>query len=216
MKTFAFFILASLFSSYSFSQDTLYTTDGSVLAGRVTEINQDAIKYKKSSNPDGPVYVLNKSDIVLIEYQNGSKEVFKKTAGSMDASTANSNTNNNNNNNNDGVYANPGPAVNVIVGGSPYAGYNSWGWGGWGGGFGWGGWGGWGFNRGWGGWGGGWGRSYGYNRVYAHRGFGGYGRGYHYGGGYHSGGGGGGFGGGHYGGGGHFGGGHGGGGGHHR
>lgn len=58
------------------AQDTIYTRNGSVINGKVAEITQAEIKYKKASNPDGPVYSMGKEDVVLIHYRNGSKDVF--------------------------------------------------------------------------------------------------------------------------------------------
>ena len=166
MKTIQCLIIAFLFSTRLFSQDTLYTKEGNLLAGKVMEITKDDIKYKRASNPDGPMYVISKSDVVMIEYKNGAKDVFSKPANTNDANTqANNNNNNNLNYSQSGntVYVTPRPTVNVVVGGSPYFGYNPWGW-----------------SRGWG-WGGGY-RSYGSYRGY-HGGYGGYhgGGGGHYG-----------------------------------
>lgn len=47
-----------------------------MIPAKVYEISQSEIKYKKATNPDGPLYVAGKNDIALIEYSNGSKEVF--------------------------------------------------------------------------------------------------------------------------------------------
>jgi len=125
MKTFGLFILIAIFSFAGFSQDTLYTTGGKVITGKVTEISQTEIKYKSASNPDGPLYVIDKSTIVLIEYKNGSKDVFQNS------STNSSNTNSDNStqgNNNSSNYVTRRPSFNIIVGPTPFF---AWG-GGWG------------------------------------------------------------------------------------
>ena len=53
------------------------------------------IKYKKFENPDGPSYSILKSDVLLIKYENGNKDVFNAenlseqdlfTQGKLDAS----------------------------------------------------------------------------------------------------------------------------------
>ncbi len=130
MKTSALLLVAFLLSTRLFSQDTLYTTEGNVIQGKVTEITKDDIKYKKASNPDGPIYIISKSDVVVIEYKNGVKDVFSKPSGNNEInnqSQANNNTNYPQSGN--PVYINPRPAVNIVVGAAPFFGYRPWGWG---------------------------------------------------------------------------------------
>ncbi|MBQ9672097.1 MAG: hypothetical protein IJV34_04510 [Prevotella sp.] len=50
--------------------------DGSIIQSKVTEVNSDNIKYKKFSNPDGPVYTISKAEILAINYENGDKDTF--------------------------------------------------------------------------------------------------------------------------------------------
>ena len=45
---------------------------------KVLEITSAEIKYKKGSNPDGPTYSIAKSDVFMIKYANGEKEVFEQ------------------------------------------------------------------------------------------------------------------------------------------
>ena len=59
------------------AQDTIYTRNGEVIPAKVYEITATEIKYKKPSNPDGPLYVTSKEDVAVIEYKNGSKDVFQ-------------------------------------------------------------------------------------------------------------------------------------------
>jgi hypothetical protein len=61
---------------YSYSQDKIRTLSGEVINANVLEISKDDVSYKKSSNPDGPVYILKKKEINSIIYQNGETEVF--------------------------------------------------------------------------------------------------------------------------------------------
>jgi hypothetical protein len=72
-----------LFAHMAYSQDILYTTAGSKLKGRVTEINLKDIKYKDFSNLDGPTYVIAKTDIVLIQYSNGTTEVINDNPNTL-------------------------------------------------------------------------------------------------------------------------------------
>jgi hypothetical protein len=77
MRLLVFILFITFLSAKSaFSQDVLYTTAGSKLLAKVTEINLKDIKYKDFNNVEGPTYVISKSDIVLIQYSNGVTEVI--------------------------------------------------------------------------------------------------------------------------------------------
>jgi len=175
MKTLSIAALLMIISLSAFSQDTLITRNGEIIPAKVYEITQTDIKYKKPSNPNGPLYTISKDDVAVIEYKNGSKDVFPYQGQSQTAQQAADNTNSNNNasaapqvSNNYYGNPNPRPNVNVVLGmgggyggfGMPYYGM----------GMGWGGYGGWGrpyYGGGWGGYRGGWG-------GYHHGGWGGY------------------------------------------
>lgn len=75
-----FFILISLGLMINLkAQDQLFKKDGSRLLVRVSEVTPDEVKYKPYSNLNGPVYVVDKSNIVLIIYENGTSEVINST-----------------------------------------------------------------------------------------------------------------------------------------
>lgn len=117
------FILSGIFSFGSFAQDTLYTTKGKIITGQVIEITPQEIKYKRAANPNGPLYVVDKTDIVLIHYKNGTKDVFENS------DEINSNNPQNNSNDNT-VVVDRRPRVNVIVGAPlPYFAWGGLGWG---------------------------------------------------------------------------------------
>lgn len=65
------------------AQDVMYKMDGEQIEVKVLEVSPTEIKYKLTSNVDGPTYVLPKKEIYMLEYANGSKEVFgaKSVAG---------------------------------------------------------------------------------------------------------------------------------------
>lgn len=74
-QLFAFFVM--LFSaSILCAQDIITLRTGETINGKVTEVGTTEIRYYKSDNIDGPVYITNKSDIVQITYSNGTKDVF--------------------------------------------------------------------------------------------------------------------------------------------
>lgn len=76
-----FFILLSLlcFHVSVFSQDMITLKSGEDIKCKVTEVGISEIAYMKFDNPEGPVYKISKSDVLLIVYANGSKDVFAKT-----------------------------------------------------------------------------------------------------------------------------------------
>jgi len=68
-----FFILCS---STVFAQDVIVKKDGSTILAKVLEVSIDNIKYKKHSNQNGPTYTIAKSEILVINYENGEKDNF--------------------------------------------------------------------------------------------------------------------------------------------
>jgi len=48
------------------AQDTIYTKSGSAIPAKVFEVTQHEIRYQKSTNLDGPVYTIDKSNVSLI------------------------------------------------------------------------------------------------------------------------------------------------------
>jgi hypothetical protein len=54
--------------------DTIVLSSGSVLLGKVEEIGQTEIKYRKCDNLNGPLISILKSDIRLIKYSNGTHD----------------------------------------------------------------------------------------------------------------------------------------------
>lgn len=59
--------------------DLIIFKNGDELKSKVIEINEREIKYKRCDNLDGPLITVNKSDVFMIKYSNGTKEVFKDT-----------------------------------------------------------------------------------------------------------------------------------------
>ena len=62
------------------SCDVLLFKDGSEVQGKVIEINPTHIKYKRCDLLDGPLYTVKKSDVFMVKYSNGVREVIKEEA----------------------------------------------------------------------------------------------------------------------------------------
>jgi len=60
-----------------FAQDVITKTDGTEIQATVTQIGTNEIKYIRYGTT-APVYTLLKSDIFMIKYEDGTKDVFKK------------------------------------------------------------------------------------------------------------------------------------------
>lgn len=62
------------------SCDILVYNDGSEIQARVKEISSSEIKYKRCDAPDGPIYISKTSELFMIKYANGTREVIKHEA----------------------------------------------------------------------------------------------------------------------------------------
>jgi hypothetical protein len=73
-----FSILFSLFSRQTFSQecDVIVLKTGEEITSQVLEIRLSEIAYKKCDFTSGPTYVLLKTDVFMIKYKNGQKELI--------------------------------------------------------------------------------------------------------------------------------------------
>jgi len=65
-------------SATMFAQDVITLKNGDDIKAIVQEIGTDEVKYKKFDNPNGPNYTLKKAEILIIRYENGSKDVFSE------------------------------------------------------------------------------------------------------------------------------------------
>ena len=62
-----------------FAQDVIVKKDGSTILSKVLEVNTADIKYKKFSNPNGPIYTIRKAELLSINYENGDKDTFDRS-----------------------------------------------------------------------------------------------------------------------------------------
>lgn len=73
-----FIIISLLFvAGIAMAQDVIVKKDGSTIPSKVEEINNTDIKYKKWGNLDGPLYSISRTEVVVINYQNGEIEVIQ-------------------------------------------------------------------------------------------------------------------------------------------
>ena len=75
-NTFAILFALIVFIPVVKSQDLITKKTGEDISSKVVEINLNEVKYKKWDNQDGPLISISKSDILMIRYQNGTKDLF--------------------------------------------------------------------------------------------------------------------------------------------
>lgn len=78
-------LATSLCAIVANAQDVIIFRNGEETEVKVEEITPNEVKYKKTSNPDGPSYIFNKDDIFMIKYKNGEKDVFAPESNDIQA-----------------------------------------------------------------------------------------------------------------------------------
>lgn len=76
MKRLFFLLLPVLVVPAAVAQDVNILKTGENINGKVSKVGINEIKYYKTTNPTGPVYVSSKADVTQVLYTNGGKDVF--------------------------------------------------------------------------------------------------------------------------------------------
>ncbi len=58
------------------AQDVIVMRDGSLIQAKVERVTKNEIVYRKASNPNGPQYTVEISEVLAINYENGEKDSF--------------------------------------------------------------------------------------------------------------------------------------------
>jgi len=77
-RKFEILIICLFFIPILHAQDVIFIKDGSEIKCKVVEIEDVSVKYKKLDQQDGPFRNINKADIFMIIYEDGTREVFAK------------------------------------------------------------------------------------------------------------------------------------------
>lgn len=83
---FTFFILMSVLSV--FGQDVIIKKNGEEIKGKVKTVSDTEVEYIAANNPDGPVYKVSKTNLVMIIYANGVKDIFTTADPSLPKSAS--------------------------------------------------------------------------------------------------------------------------------
>ena len=73
------FIGAFIISLNLIAQDVITTKKGEDIFSKVIEITLNEVKYRKQDNLSGPLISILKSDVIMIRYENGSKDIFNQS-----------------------------------------------------------------------------------------------------------------------------------------
>lgn len=77
MKRISFLFTLCFATICMFAQDVIITTDEQKIEAKILEVSTKEVRYKKASNPDGPIFILESTKIATIIYENGDVQVFK-------------------------------------------------------------------------------------------------------------------------------------------
>ena len=77
------------FSLLACADDVIALRNGDIINAVVSDITNTEIKYKKASNPKGPTYTIDKSEVLSIKYANGEIDKFEATKGNTSEATTN-------------------------------------------------------------------------------------------------------------------------------
>jgi hypothetical protein len=70
-------LLAGLLTTtLGYAQDNIILRNGEEIPAKVLEVSPTELKYRKTANPDGPIYISPVRDVLLIKYANGTKDVM--------------------------------------------------------------------------------------------------------------------------------------------
>jgi len=83
MKKQLFILTLIGLTTFTKAQDQLFKKDNSKLLVKITEVSPDEIKYKLYNNLNGPTYVVLKSEVSLLIYENGQYEVINSSPASV-------------------------------------------------------------------------------------------------------------------------------------
>ncbi|MBQ6047019.1 MAG: hypothetical protein IJL38_05265 [Bacteroidales bacterium] len=77
-KLYFFFVILFFAAVSSYAQDTIVFRNGDEVQAKILEVSDTEMKYYLWDNLNGPVYKKNISDIFMVKYSSGYKEVYDK------------------------------------------------------------------------------------------------------------------------------------------
>ena len=76
--SYASFPVVNQLTTYSILNecDNIILKDGKEISAKIIEVTPELIKYKKCENQDGPLISIYKSEILMLRYADGSKDIL--------------------------------------------------------------------------------------------------------------------------------------------
>ena len=78
-KHFITLFLLIMISTIGYSQDILTKKNGEDIQAKVLEVTTGEVKYKKFDNQSGPTFTILKSELLMVRYENGTKDIFSES-----------------------------------------------------------------------------------------------------------------------------------------
>jgi len=69
-------------ATFLFAQDIIVLKNGLEIKGKVLEITPTTIEYKKFDDPDGPTMLVPKSDVSMVKYHDGTRDLLEGKSSS--------------------------------------------------------------------------------------------------------------------------------------
>jgi hypothetical protein len=77
VERFSTLLLLFLIAGFSAcAQDIIITRVGDDISAKVMEVGTTEIRYRKFTNLEGPVYTILRTDVIKIQYENGTEDIF--------------------------------------------------------------------------------------------------------------------------------------------
>jgi len=69
------------------AQDMITKKTGEDIQAKISEITPTQIKYYRFDNLNGPIYTIDKSEVLMIRYENGTKDIFNDSNKATEITT---------------------------------------------------------------------------------------------------------------------------------
>lgn len=89
-KTHTLILTLMLYCITANSQDIIFKKNGDEIKAKVLEVSAIEVKYKRFESQQAATYVLDKSEIFMVKYEDGSKDIFNSDQVTNTVITANS------------------------------------------------------------------------------------------------------------------------------
>ena len=83
MKLILILLLIGLSSNFVSAQDIILKLNGDEIKSKVIEISSETIKYKEFYFPEGPTMVIKTTEVFMIKYENGRKDLINEANNSV-------------------------------------------------------------------------------------------------------------------------------------